>query len=106
MVNGSPEASFRGCADMADTPNQAPAPGTLQQVGRIAQFIFGLYMVGLNLLIIYLLIKIWPDKIPPADSTETFTAFSGKVHFVLSLEVRFLLITVLAGALGSYIHAA
>jgi len=93
---------------MATTPNQtpAPAPGTLQQVGRIAQFIFGLYMVGLNILIIYLLIKIWPDKAPPADSTETFTAFSGKVHFVLSLEVRFLLITVLAGALGSYIHAA
>jgi hypothetical protein len=84
----------------------APGPDNSNQIGRIAQFLFGLYMVGLNVIIVYLLIKIWPDKIPPVNTPESFVAFFGKIHFVLSLEVRFLLITVLAGALGSYIHAA
>ena len=93
---------------MVTTPIQAPepAPDTLGEVSRIAQFGFGFYMVALNIVILYLLIKIWPDKIPPEDSPEALTAFFGKIHFVVSLEIRFLLIAVLSGALGSYIHAA
>lgn len=93
---------------MATTPSPVPAaaPDTLRQIGRIAQFVVGLYMVALDIVIIYLLIKVWPDKIPPSDSPESLTVFFGKVQFVLTLEVRFLLIAVLSGALGSYIHAA
>lgn len=93
---------------MATNPVEAPAPppNPLDQMSRVAQFIFGFYMAALNIAIIYLLIKVWPDKMPPAERTESLTAFFGKVHFSLSLEVRFLLITILAGALGSYIHAA
>ena len=48
--------------------------------------------------------KIWPDQIPLADKPEPLYLF-GIVDFI-SLEVRFLLIVVLVGALGSYIHAA
>jgi len=68
---------------MVATPIQAPATAAdpLRQVGRIAQLVFGLYMVALNILIIYLLIKIWPDKIPPSDSPELLTVFFGKVTF-------------------------
>lgn len=91
----------------SDQP-QPPAsvPDASQQVNLLTQAAFGFYMVGLNILIIYLLIKIWPDKIPPVDQPETFSAFLGRVHFTVSLEVRFLLIAVLSGALGSYVHAA
>jgi hypothetical protein len=88
-----------------EAPTQVLAPEPdLQQMSRIAQLIFGLYMVALNIFIIYMLIKIWPDKIPPVDTAETLTI--GRVPYILSLEVRFLLIAVLSGALGSYIHAA
>jgi hypothetical protein len=79
----------------------SPPPDPLPQVSRIAQFIFGVYMVVLNVLIIYLLCKIWPDSIPPQDSIETISVFFGKIRFDMSLEVRFLAIAVLAGALGS-----
>ena len=85
---------------------QTTVPDNPQPVSRIAQLVFGLYMVALNIVIVYLLIKVWPDKIPPADSAEALSTLFGKVHFTLTLEVRFLLIAVLAGALGSYIHAA
>jgi hypothetical protein len=64
----------------------SPPPETLQQVSGIAQFVFGAYMVVLNIL--------------------TITGFFGKIRFDMSLEVRFLVIAVLGGALGSYVHAA
>jgi hypothetical protein len=63
-------------------------------------------MVALNIVIIYLLVTVWPDTTSPVDASESMTAFFGKFHFTLSLERRFILIVVLAGALGSYIHAA
>jgi hypothetical protein len=93
---------------MSEDPVQppSPSPDTLQQVSRIGQFVFGVYMVSLNIVIVYLLFKIWPDRIPPADSTETITALFGKIRWDMSLEMRFLMIAVLGGALGSYIHAA
>lgn len=94
---------------MAAVPVPAPThtpPEHRQEVGRAARLIFGLYMVALNVIILYLLIKIWPEKIPPTETAETLTAFFGKVQFTVSLEVRFLLIALLSGALGSYIHAA
>lgn len=87
-------------------PTRVPTPDISEPMNRIAQVLFGFYMVILNLGIVYLLIKIWPDKIPPAETPETVTALFGRFQFTLSLEVRFMLIAVLAGALGSYIHAA
>ena len=91
---------------MATAPVQPPANNCVNEISRIAQFIFGVYMVALNVVIISLLIAIWPDKTPLPDEPETVSAFFGRVQFVLSPEVRLLLITILTGALGSYIHAA
>jgi NADH:ubiquinone oxidoreductase subunit 6 (subunit J) len=91
---------------MAAIQAQPPAPYTVNEMSRIVQLIFGSYMVALNIAIIYLLVAIWPDKIPLVDSPESVNLFFGRVPIVLSPEVRFLLITILAGALGSYIHAA
>jgi len=73
---------------------------------RSVQLIFGLYMMAIQVMIVYMLIKIWPDQIPPVDRPEEVVALFGRLHFVISLEVRFLFIVVLMGALGSYIHAA
>jgi hypothetical protein len=85
-------------------PPQAPDPG--QDIGPLARFLGGTYMVVLNVVVVYLLIKIWPDETTPKTGVQEFYAFFGKLHCMLSMERRFLLIAVLAGALGSYIHAA
>jgi hypothetical protein len=93
---------------MATTPGEVTptGPDAGQQISQSARFFFGLYMVVLDIVIVYLLIKIWPDKPLSADVADSLSLFCGKVSFPLSLEVRFLLIAVLSGALGSYVHAA
>jgi hypothetical protein len=84
------------------------APGQVTDVPdpmrRSIQVIFGLYMIAIQVAIVYLLIKIWPDQIPPVDKPGAVYLL-GRVYSI-SLEVRFLLIVTLTGALGSYIHAA
>ena len=76
----------------------------------ITLLIFGLYMILLNIVMIYLLIKIWPDKISQNQAerpaVETVNLFWNQLHISLTLEVRYLFIVIVAGGLGSYIHAA
>ncbi len=88
----------------APATSPLPEAETPETMERSVQIIFGLYMIVAEVIIVYLLIKIWPDQIPPIDKPEPVDLF-GWVHSV-SLEVRFLLIAILTGALGSYIHAA
>ena len=90
--------------DSVVVPVPEAPPEIADPMRKSAQVIFGLYMMAIQVLIVYLLIKIWPDKIPPVDTPEPVYLF-GRSH-TISLEVRFLLIVVLVGALGSYIHAA
>lgn len=66
---------------------------------------FGSYMMLLNLVLVYLLFKIWPGTVP-MESAESVAIFWNTLHINLAPETRYLLIVVLTGALGSYIHAA
>jgi len=81
-----------------------PATEVVDSMRKTAQVIFGLYMVIIQVLIVYLLIKIWPDKIPPSHTREP-VYFFGHIHSI-SPEVRFLLIAVFVGALGGYVLPA
>ena len=67
---------------------------------------FGIYLIALNLSLIYVLVKIWPGKIPLDDTNGgTQVSLLGLV-FSLMPETRYLLIVAVTGALGSYIHLA
>jgi hypothetical protein len=72
---------------------------------RPTRLIFGLYMMFLNVVLVYMLIKIWPDN-PPQSTPETVAMFWNRLNLSLTLETRYLLVVILAGGLGSYIHAA
>lgn len=65
---------------------------------------FGVYFIALNLLLAYFLIKLWPGTLPVADRSEI--RFMGGLRLDLYVETRYLVIAMLAGALGSYIHLA
>jgi hypothetical protein len=65
---------------------------------------FGIYLIVLNLALLYILLGIWPDTTVSPPPTEV--ALGGGLHFNVPLEIRYLLIVVVAGALGSYIHLA
>jgi hypothetical protein len=69
---------------------------------------FGAYFIVLNLALLYILLKIWPETIPvkPDDENVVALLWGGRLAFRLLPEIRYLLIVAVAGALGSYIHLA
>ncbi len=75
-----------------------PAPDASRRV-----FVFGVYLIILNISLIYILAKIWPPTIPPPAAGDV--ALFG-LSFRIYPETRNLLIAILSGALGSYIHLA
>lgn len=66
---------------------------------------FGIYLIVLNLALIYVLVAIWPGTMPLA-SEDRVALLWGMLELSLQPETRYLLIVAVAGALGSYIHLA
>ncbi len=67
--------------------------------------LFGLYVVFLNVTLVYALMRIWPQSLPAQDD-HVALLWGNRWVIQLAMETRFLMIVVLAGALGSYIHLA
>ena len=65
-----------------------------------------LFIVSLNLLLIYLLVRIWPGTVPAASQGWVNLAWGNHMRFEIWIEARYLLIVALSGALGSFIHVA
>lgn len=67
----------------------------------------GCYHLVLALLFIYLLVKVWPLTIPTArDEVRNIQFLWGFLSFDVSLEGQMILVVIITGALGSYVHAA
>ncbi len=66
---------------------------------------FGSYLLALNLALVYVLVKMWPGRLPVDEQSE-IAFFWGLVNVKLWVETRYLLIVAVTGALGSYIHLA
>src|SRR2546425_5005635 len=66
---------------------------------------FGIYLIILNLALLYILVKIWPGAIPIQEK-QVVLLWDDVARFPLPDETRMLLIVAVAGALGSYIHLA
>src|SRR3977135_2910009 len=81
---------------MSDDPIPMPRTWTI---------LLGAYLIVLNLGLIYLLLKVWPGSLPIGDH-DSVDLFGGRVHLALWIETRHLLISAVAGALGSYVHLA
>ena len=82
-----------------------PPADEFPPMGRWGILAFGMYFVILSLLILYVLIVIWPTKAAGTEPVPAVVLFGCRV-LNISDEARLLLIVVLAGALGSYVHTA
>jgi hypothetical protein len=73
---------------------------------RIWVFAFGAYLILLNVLLLYLLLRLWPDQVAMPSKAEPHSFTLVPRLWIVSLwpEVQFLALVVVAGALGSYIH--
>ena len=65
---------------------------------------FGIYLIVLILALLYILLRIWPETTVSRPVSKV--TLGGGLEFEVPLEIRYLLIVAVAGALGSYIHLA
>jgi hypothetical protein len=96
-----------------DTTN---APVTLQEpaapdsaadtVRGWEQALVLLYLAAAGLLMMYLIARLWPQIGPDGKWNSGVSVFWKRDPFSVSEDVRLLLLTVMSGALGSFIHAA
>jgi hypothetical protein len=75
--------------------------GTGNELGWLACALFGCYLIVLLIALVYVLLIIWPEK-QTVDSAK----FLGKWAFNLPPERRYILVVIVAGALGSFVHLA
>ncbi len=79
-------------------------PGPMPK-GRIQAF--GVYFIVLHLALLYVLVKIWPGTLESLKLDDKVALLGdGRLVIPLPPEVRYLLIVVIVGALGSYVHLA
>jgi hypothetical protein len=82
------------------------APNQLEATSRVWVFAFGVYLIILNLLVLYLLFRLWPGQVPMKAEHLPVTLIPGVWVPDVWMEVRFLALVAVAGALGSFIHLA
>ncbi len=89
-------------ANAAATPQgDPPIRATNPWIG-----LFGFYLIILNLVLVYLILRVWPGKIPMSDGSTWVTIIPGLLGLNLWPEARYLALVFLVGALGAYIHLA
>jgi hypothetical protein len=86
---------------MDPDPTDLPQPAT-----RLWIVLFSSYLIVLNLVLFYLLFKVWPGQVPMKSDYSEIRLLPGFGKITIWNEARYLLIVVFAGALGSYIHLA
>lgn len=87
-----------------DQDDAAPAQPACS--ASIAQTrMLGLGLVALALLLVYLLLLLWPSGFS-ADAGTPICPILARACFFVTVEVRLLMIVMVAGALGSFIHTA
>ncbi len=88
----------------AGTGGKPPA-SPARQVPPLGILLLGAYLIGLALVLAYALFALWPEQAAGAPSTR-FSLFWGLISGTMSYDQRLILLVLLAGALGSYLHAA
>ncbi len=87
------------------SPPPEPSPGSRhgkgwgkRKMGLVGIVFLAAYLILGALLLVYLMIALWPD----GEANEVSSLWG----ITLSAEKRLILLVVIAGALGSYVHAA
>ena len=82
-----------------------------KKMGPLGIAVMACYMILFSLLVSYLLIAMWPEKVSSSGQNGTawspqISLFWGTITGALTSERRLILLVLLGGALGSYVHAA
>lgn len=105
MTNDQDDAS----PERAGEPGSPALSGQTASIANIVQTrLLGIGLLALALLLAYLFLMLWPSGL----STETkgdegaMICLGTRMCFIATVDVRLLMIVMVAGALGSFIHTA
>src|SRR4051812_15388162 len=108
----APNVNLNLTEPTAGTPTPPPDAQQEQKELRRARIILATYYIVLPIILAILLFKVFPEYPWPTVSKES-NELVGKIPIYFfgraiatSLEDRLLLLVIVAGALGSYIHSA
>jgi len=80
-------------------------PGPPEPASKIWINCFGFYVILLNVVLFYLLFRLWPGTVPVPDTVPgQVTIIPPYLRLQLWPETRYLCLVAIAGALGGYIH--
>jgi hypothetical protein len=84
---------------------RSDSPGN---VGRAVATAMGIYLIVLIIVLAYLVYELWPPQLPDDKEKvlEPINLFRNTIKLEPSYDERLILIVMVVGALGSYIHAA
>ncbi len=68
--------------------------------------VFGVYLIILNVVLIYLIFRVWPGRVPLDEGPARVTIIPGYYELNLWPEPRYMCIVSLVGAHAAYIHLA
>lgn len=91
------------------SPDSAAPAASSGAASALQIFLLGCGLIGLALLIAYLFVCVWPSTFTQATTGaegSKVTFLFTTVSFEVSADVRLLLMVMLAGGLGSFIHTA
>ena len=91
-----------------NTTTNPSKPGSTESGSGFKIFLLGFYHILMVLLLVYLLVRAWPNYTTGEDGkmlTENSYIFFGWI-IAAGSETGLLLLVIIAAALGSYIHAA
>lgn len=94
---------------MDHAPSQTSPTPPLRRLEAVGRTVLGSYLTLLSILLAYLVYEIWPTAEPDASGRipdTTITLFGDLIELTVSAELRLILLVMVVGALGSYVHAA
>jgi len=95
-------SSSRSAARDTTPPFQ---PGPPEPASKVWINCFGFYLILLNIILFYLLFRLWPGTVPVPDGVPgQVTIIPFYLHRQLWPETRYMCLVAIAGALGGYIH--
>ena len=79
-------------------------PDNVRCVPKWLQGLFGVYLILMCIVLVYVLIRVWPAG---TGDVRTMALLPGnRLTFSVALEVQYLAVVVVAEALGSFVHVA
>lgn len=88
------------------SPQQAPSDPKLRASRPLAVLGLGLYFVALAVILVAAVVEVWPIATAPFSGKRSVPLVFGLANISVTHDVALIVLVIVAGATGSWLHAA